>query len=113
MNKRLRKKKHRGEFKEIGFDFKICFTPIYDDEKHFEMIDDIYLLIEQHGFSAGGGCDESSCDGHMAVLSWRINAGEMKNKLQSALLSLPGVTSVEFGENIDEWYVSIRELMAE
>ena len=31
MNKRLRKKKHLGEFKEIGYDFKVCFTPIYDD----------------------------------------------------------------------------------
>ena len=32
MNKRLRKKKHRGEFKEIGFDFKICFTPIFNEK---------------------------------------------------------------------------------
>lgn len=104
MNKRLRKKKHCREFKEIGFDFKICFTPIYDDEKHFEMIDNIYWLIEQHGFAAGGGCDEESCDGHMAVLSWRINADEQKEKLQVALLNIPEVTSVKFGENTDVWY---------
>ena len=53
MNKRLRKKKHRGEFKEVGFDFKICFTPFFDNEKRFELIDNIYWLIEQHGFIAG------------------------------------------------------------
>ena len=104
MNKRLRKKKHRGEFKEIGFDFKICFTPIYDDEKHFEMIDNIYLLIEQHGFIAGGGCDEKSCDGFMTVLNYRINADEMKSKLFDAFQALPGVLSVEFGSNHDAWY---------
>ena len=109
MNKRLRKKKHRGEFKEIGFDFKICFTPIYDDEQHFEMIDNIYWLIEQHGFYAGGGCDESSCDGCMSVFSWRINADEMKRKLFDALQALPGVLSVEFGSNHDAWYGPFSE----
>ena len=83
MNKRLRKKKHRGEFKEIGFDFKICFTPIYDDEQHFEMIDNIYWLIEQHGFYAGGGCDESSCDGCMSVFTSYVTV-----KLNSLLTSL-------------------------
>ena len=103
MKKRLRKKKHLGEFKEIGFDFKICFTPIFEDEKHIEMINNIYLLVEQHGFTAGGSCTKESFDGYMAVLSWRINANEMKEKLQSALLSLPEVTSVFFGENTDAW----------
>ena len=104
MNKRLRKKKHRGEFKEIGFDFKICFIPIYDDEKHFEMIDNIYMLIEQHGFYAGGGCDENCCDGCMTVQNYRINADEMKSKLLDVLQALPGVLSVEFGSNHDAWY---------
>ena len=37
MNKRFHKKKHRGESKELGFDFKICFTPIYDKEKQLVM----------------------------------------------------------------------------
>ena len=109
MNKRLRKKKHRGEFKEIGFDFKISFTPICDDEQHFEMIDNIYMLIEQHGFYAGGGCDESSFDGCMSVFSWRINADEMKRKLFDALQALPGVLSVEFGSNHDAWYGPFSE----
>ena len=104
MNKRLRKKKHRGEFKEIGFDFKICFTPIYDNEKYCEMIDNICWLIEQHGFIAGGGCDAGSYDGHMTVFSWRINAEEMKDKLRTALQALPTVISVEFGTNTDAWY---------
>ena len=104
MNKRLRKKKHRGEFKEIGFVFKICFTPIYDDEKLFEMIDNIYWMIEQHGFYAGGGCDESSCRGFMSVQNYKINADMMKNKLLTALQVLPTVKSVEFGGNTDAWY---------
>ena len=104
MKKRLRKKLHLKEFKEIGFDFKICLPPISDTEEYIEMIDNIYLIIEQHGFSAGGGCD-----GYMAVSSWRINAEEMKNKLHTALLNLPGVTSVEFGENTDSWYGPFNE----
>ena len=104
MNKRLRKKKHRREFKEIGFEFKICFTPISDDEKHFEMIDNIYMLIEQHGFYAGGGCDENCCDGCMTVQNYRINTDEMKSKLLDVLQALPGVLSVEFGSNHDAWY---------
>ena len=109
MNKRLRKKKHRGEFKEVGFDFKICFTPVFDKEKQFEIIDNIYWLIEQHGFIAGGGCDESSCDGFMSVLNWRINANEMKDKLHTALQALPTVTNVEFGNNTDAWYGPFSE----
>ena len=104
MKKRLRKKLHLKEFREIGFDFKICFTPISDSEEYIEMIDNIYWIIEQHGFSAGGGCEENCYEGYMAVSSWRINADEMKNKLQTALLNFPGVTSVDFGENSDSWY---------
>ena len=109
MKKRLRKKLHKKEFKETGFNFKICFAPIYDDEKHLEMLDDIYCLIEQHGFVAGGGCNENSCHGFMAVLNYRINADEMKNKLRTALLNLSGVTSVEFEENTDAWYGPFNE----
>ena len=104
MNKRLRKKKHLGEFKEIGFDFKLSFTPIYDDEKHFEMIDHIFWLIEQHGFSATGTCGTGEIDGCMSVRSYRINSDEMKSKLFDTLLALPGVLSVEFGSNCDAWY---------
>ena len=104
MKKRLRKKLHRKEFKEIGFDFKISFTPIYDDENRFNLIDDIYLLIEQHGFDAGGSCDDGSCSGFMAVQDCRIDADVMKNSLLKALQTLPKITNVIFGENIDAWY---------
>ncbi len=109
MNKRLRKKKHLGEFKEIGFDFKLSFTPIYDDEKHFEMIDHIFLLIEQHGFFATGSCGAGEIDGCMSVQSYRINAEAMKAKLQAALLAIPDVTGVEFSENHDSWYGPFNE----
>ena len=109
MKKRLRKKQHRKEFKEIGFDFKICYTSISDTEEYNEMIDNIFWIIEQHGFSATGGFDDGFCNGYMAISSWRINADEMKNKLHTALLNLPGVISVEFGENTDSWYGPFRE----
>lgn len=109
MKKRLRRKLHKKEFKKIGFDFRICFPPIFDHEKQFEMIDNIYWLIEQHGFIAGGACYEDCCDGFMSVSSWRINADEQKEKLQSALLSLPEITSVKFGENTDAWYGPFSE----
>jgi uncharacterized protein YggL (DUF469 family) len=109
MNKRLRKKLHRKEFKEIGFDFRICFDPVYDDEKFLDMIDNICCLIEQHGFIPGGGCERECYEGYMSVLSWRISADEMKEKLQTALQEFPEITSVEFGKNTDAWYGPFSE----
>ena len=40
MKKRLRKKLHRGEFKEIGFEFRICFAPGNNKEKMTDLIDE-------------------------------------------------------------------------
>jgi uncharacterized protein YggL (DUF469 family) len=99
MKKRLRKKLHRGEFKEIGFEFRICFAPGNNKEKMTDLIDEAYWLIEQHGFYAGG-----DNEGFMAVQSYRVNVDEMKSKLLCALRCMPEVTDVEFGENTDAWY---------
>jgi len=104
MKKRLRKKLHKKEFKEIGFEFNICFASTFDKEKRFETIYNIYDLIEQHGFVAGGISDGKSCQGFMAIHNYRVNATEQKEKLRIILLAVPGVTSVEFGKDTDAWY---------
>ena len=111
MNKRLRKKKHKGEFKEIGFDFKICFKPIeITSEEYCNLLDEIFETIEKYKFIDGGRCDNQSYNGYMTVLNYKIDAETMKEKLLNALKELPSITDVTFGENTDAWYGPFKDL---
>ena len=51
MKKRLRKKKHVGEFTEYGYQVDIDITDFQDDELYIKLVDSFF----DAGFSIGGG----------------------------------------------------------
>ena len=105
MNKRLRKKKHLKQFREFGFEFTISYHPVEQfSEAYDKLLDEILSLISRFHFDSAGSFGENSYKGFMSVQNWRVNADEMKKRLQTSLQNLPDVTKIEFGKNIDAWY---------
>jgi len=104
MNKRLRKKKHLGEFRELGFLLRFQIDPALSTEARDALIDRwLQENIEAHGLSFGGGglhafegfvcrADRGSAtDAHRAaVASW--------------LAAQPGVTGHAVFPLVDAWY---------
>jgi len=56
VRQRLRKKRHRGEFQEVGFESRFCLSSVLG-EAAFDSLIDAFLeqAIEGHGFMFGGG----------------------------------------------------------
>ena len=55
MKKRLRKKKHIGEFQEFGFDIKLDLKPNYSLMESELLYDELIELIERENLLFGGG----------------------------------------------------------
>ena len=59
MNKRIRKKKHVGEFDWLGFAIEGNFDPPFPDENNFvesdKFIDELIDFCEVHDLGVGGG----------------------------------------------------------
>ncbi len=102
MNKRMRKKKHRGEFREFGFDFIIRHIPM-DDDSLLAFHDKLFEMEERFQIYSGGGTDDDVYSGFMSA-SWRVDVERQKALFHAALTAMPEVTAVEFGENTDAWY---------
>jgi uncharacterized protein YggL (DUF469 family) len=54
MNRRLRKKLHRGEFNTLGFEVRITFEPPLQDIDAF--CDEFIVFMEENGLQYGGAC---------------------------------------------------------
>lgn len=57
MNKRLRKKKHKGEFNFLGFEATCVFRPVLQDDAVEEFLDRYIAFIEANNLGTGGGID--------------------------------------------------------
>jgi len=55
MNKRLRRKKHVGEFQELGFELSCNVELKHDDPEFDNWCDDFIAMIESYGLICGGG----------------------------------------------------------
>jgi uncharacterized protein len=58
MKKRLRKKKHKGEFQEFGFQIYLDFKPNYSLMETELVFDEFIELIEKENLLFGGGSSE-------------------------------------------------------
>jgi uncharacterized protein len=67
MKKRLRKKLHKGEFQEFGFDFSIQFHQPLTPEKADDLLDDFIEMIEKNALFLGGGGEELSLQGFIVA----------------------------------------------
>ncbi len=62
MNRRLRKKLHRGEFNQLGFGIRCVFDPPLREDT---LWDTLIPFVESHDLAVGGGMGATSLDLHV------------------------------------------------
>ena len=67
MKKRLRKKLHKGEFQEFGFDINIQFQESFSNKEADKLLDDFIQTIEKQGLMFGGAFGTPAVEGFIAA----------------------------------------------
>lgn len=107
MKKRLRKKKHMGEFTEYGFYLRGTIVPIEDFEDSLEFVDKLVEHISTMGLEFGGAIGKGTID--LFVCRWEPPKGratateEDKQRLVASLLEWPEVLDLHASELVDVW----------
>lgn len=99
-SRRLRKKLHRGEFKELGFDVDFSFREELTEAEIDRFFDDLIgELIVPAGLIYGGSSEGFVC---------RATPGSVTEEERSAvrqwLEARPELRKVEIGPLVDAWY---------
>lgn len=101
MRKRLRKKKHLGEFREFGVEVRIEVKPAAD---HDSFLDDwIIQAVEGNGLQFGGGGSRSEMSGFLELGRQEQVAAKLAS-VEGWLKSDSRVKSYEFGPPVDAWH---------
>ena len=82
MKKRLRKKLHKGEFKELGFSFDAKFKTDTDLKIVEEWLQELAVLLHERGWEMGGGWNSDVCVGFITRERGSVTSEEremMKN----------------------------------
>ncbi len=105
MNKRLRKKKHRGEFQELGFELSIEVHRDMTPNEFYMLIDRFIASVESHQLVCGGGGCPASGYNVFVSRQHRGSATENDRQAISAFVeSEPKVIGSKIGPLIDSWY---------
>ncbi len=104
MKKRLRKKTHRGEFKELGFALHADYEAFEDYDSLYDFIDELLFGTEKLGADVGGNFDFAECDLAINVGQTGPHLEERRNAVIEFIKAMPGVKQVEAGELVDAWY---------
>jgi uncharacterized protein len=101
MRKRLRKKKHIGEFQEFGVEIS---ATLRDDVDFIEFLDDFLgSAVEAHGLAFGGGGQTPRLEGYLEL--GRRDVVEPNLAAVSKWLSADArVLAIDVGEPEDAWY---------
>ena len=91
MKKRLRKKKHLGEFAVYGISFRANFVPGLGDAEFDDFINGLIGLVEIHGLQTGGGGSRES--GWTGVIEPSPGQREIPQDAIDALSAWLGVES--------------------
>jgi uncharacterized protein len=67
MKKRLRKKLHKGEFQEFGFDIDIQFQQSFTQEEFNSLLDNFIEMIENQGLMFGGAFGTPAVEGFISA----------------------------------------------
>jgi len=106
MRKRLRKKKHVGEFQEFGFELSFDIPEgLSIDDRNAVLDEFITDAIEANDLQFGGGGGGSTWSGY-AILD-RPRGSTTEAQRQAVLKWLeenPKVSNVMVGELVDAWY---------
>jgi uncharacterized protein len=102
MKKRLRKKLHKGEFQEFGFDILIQFKQTISFDKKEIFIDDFIELIEELNLLFGGGGSELTLEGFITAEKGSVT-NLHENKISSWLESKSDLVESFKIEKKDAW----------
>jgi uncharacterized protein len=102
MKKRLRKKRHKGEFQEFGFDILIQFNQTISFDKKEIFIDDFIELIEELNLLFGGGRYELKMEGFITAEKGSVTNLD-ENKISSWLESKSDLVESFKIEKKDAW----------
>lgn len=108
MNKRIRKKKCRGEFKELAFSLAASYAKLCEENAD-DFVDKILDKAGELNMSCGGTFELDHCDLYIVTGRINTNEAERKEKLVEFFRTLPGVEKVEAGEFFDAWYTPIED----
>ncbi|MBI2934097.1 MAG: DUF469 family protein [Chloroflexi bacterium] len=98
MRKRLRKKLHKGEFREFGFDLRFRLSPGLSEES-FEAFLDAFLA---EAISFGGGGREE-IEGFVTLSGQGSATEEHRRVLMRWLEDRPEVVEYSMGSLVDAW----------
>jgi uncharacterized protein YggL (DUF469 family) len=103
MRRRLRKKKHLGEFREDGFAVGIVLRAGLPAAEHNAFVDAFIAAIEARGLAFGGGGWPPRFDG-FATRALRGSATDDDRAAMAAFLDgHPAVVAHEVGPLVDAW----------
>jgi len=101
MNKRLRKKLHKGEFQELCFEVT---WKIKDESNVDQVLDDFIEFVESIKLGCGGGCSKNGFSLGVSYLGRGTVTPEQRNQVQNWLLNDPRIFCVWLGPLRDAWY---------
>lgn len=102
MKKRLRKKLHKSEFRELGFELDYDYTGNLEGEPFDQFWGDWIGMIESLGLECGGGGA-----GHQSyfIIKYRGSVSvEQRQAVIDWLGKHPDITNVTAGQLRDAWY---------
>ena len=104
MNKRLRKKKRIGEFRELGF--RVQFETPGLNKEQTDALCDRWLAeaIESQGLICGGACGPVEWDGFVQLDHRGSATDEHRQAVTKWLESQTSVKKVQVSPLIDAWY---------
>lgn len=105
MKKRLRKKLHKGEFKELGFSVDFHYNVEKEDEA-FDLLDEFLNMTEDANLCAGGLFGSEGDNASFFIVSYECRSvtQEERQKVIDWLASNAKVSDVKAGELRDAWY---------
>ena len=112
MNKRLRKKKHLGEFREFGFKAGFRFSDQLTIETRNNLLDRfIEAAIEKNGLQYGGGGDGNEWNGFVALNRSRGSTFE-KHRLavENWFIQEAEVNEYYLTDMVDAWYGHLADI---
>ena len=105
MRKRLRKKLHKGEFQELGFEVRFCCADDISESAFNTVIDEfISQAIEARSLVCGGGGQKPEWNIFVTLDRRGSVTEEHRVAVQQWLAMRPEVEEFQVGPLVDAWY---------
>lgn len=104
MKKRLRKKLHRGEFQEFGFQISWKFTPALVAPEDGQFFGALIEMVEAAGLSFGGGGSGEEGSGFICLAKRGSASDKDRAGVQDWFDELGPKVSVKIGSLEDAWH---------